>query len=78
MRAFYNVFLWFWEKFIWKMSSLLFREILGMFLNTLTADDKYPDEDWENLQLPIQNAIIWKTLNFLAIFCSIYGICIKF
>ena len=40
------------------MSSLLFREILGMFLNTLTADDKYPDEDWENLQLPIQNAII--------------------
>ena len=29
-------------------------EILGAFVNTLTADAKYPVQDCENLLLPIQ------------------------
>ena len=29
-------------------------EILGVSVKTLTADGKYPDQDCENLQLPIQ------------------------
>ena len=29
------------------MSPLVLAEILGMFANTLTADAKYPIEDWE-------------------------------
>ena len=36
------------------MSPLLFREILGVFLNTLTVDNKYPGQDSGNLLLPIQ------------------------
>ena len=36
------------------MSPLVLREILRVFLNTLTGDAKYSVEVWENLPLPIQ------------------------
>ena len=38
----------------WKISPLLKFEILGVFVKTLTADDKYPNRDCENLELGIQ------------------------
>ena len=41
-------------KLIYKMSPLVLRKILGVFVNTLTADCKYPVQDCENLPLPIQ------------------------
>ena len=37
-------FLWLWAE----------SEICGVFGNTLTADDKYPVRDCENLQFPNQ------------------------
>ena len=37
-----------------KISPLLKFEILGVFVNILTAEDKYPVQDCENLQFPIQ------------------------
>ena len=36
------------------MSPLVLGKILGVFVNTSTAEGKYPVEDWENLQLSIQ------------------------
>ena len=36
------------------MVPLVLGEILGVFVNTLTADDKYRVQDCENLPLPIQ------------------------
>ena len=36
------------------MSPRLFREILVMFVNKLTANGKYLAEDWENFQLAIE------------------------
>ena len=39
---------------IWNMSPLVFSEMLGVLVNRLTADGKYPVQDIENLQLPIQ------------------------
>ena len=39
---------------IWKKSPLLKFEILWVFFNTLTADDKYLVRDSENLEFPIQ------------------------
>ena len=36
------------------MSPLVLCEILGVFFNTLLPDGKYPVQDCENLQLPIQ------------------------
>ena len=41
------------KKRIWKVSTLLKFEILGVFVNTLTADDKYPIQDRQNLSFPI-------------------------
>ena len=39
---------------ICKGASLFNLEILGVFVNTVTADDKYPVRDYENLQFSIQ------------------------
>ena len=36
------------------MSRLMLPEILGVFVNLMTADDKYPVIDCKNLPLPIQ------------------------
>ena len=52
--AFILFFLSFSAKLIWKMSPLMLGEILGVFVNTLTTDGKYPVQGCENLQLPIQ------------------------
>ena len=37
------------EELIWKISPTGIRKILGLFLNTITADDKYPVQDFEYL-----------------------------
>ena len=63
-ERFYHVFPSFWEKLIWKMSPLVLGKILGVFVNTLTAEGKYPVEDWENLQLSIQMQLSWKWKGF--------------
>ena len=54
-----------WEQFyqifpsergetIWKISPWLKIEIIGLFVNSWTADYKYVVPDFENLQIPIQ------------------------
>ena len=53
MRPFLSFFSSFCEQIIQKISSLLKFEILGGFVNRLTADDKYHVWDCENLQFPI-------------------------
>ena len=37
-----------------KISPLFKFKILGVFVNTLTTDDKCPVRDCDNLQFPIQ------------------------
>ena len=44
-RSFIILFWSLWGEMIWKMSSLLKFEILGVFLKTLTASDKYAVPD---------------------------------
>ena len=39
---------------IWKTSPLLKFQMIGVFVNTLTPDYKYPVQDCENLLFPIQ------------------------
>ena len=39
---------------IWKVSSWLKFEIIGLFVKTWTADYKYPVPDYKNLPFPIQ------------------------
>ena len=50
------------------MSPLVLREILGVFANTLTPDDKYPFDDCENLQLLIQMQLSEKRKSFSRFF----------
>ena len=63
-ELFYHLFSPFSGKLIWKISPLVLGEILRVFVNTLTADDKYPVEDCENLQLPIQMQLSEKRTTF--------------
>ena len=65
---FYDVFLSFSVKLIWKISPLVLGEILGVFINTLTADGKYPVQVCGNLQLPIQMQLSEKAKTFSAFF----------
>ena len=49
---FHQIFSSLWEGMIRKISPLLKIEILGVFDNTLTTDDKYHVRDCENLLFP--------------------------
>ena len=53
----YHIFWSLWMEMTWKISPLQKFEILGVFVNTLTADDKYSVLDWENLKFSIQMQI---------------------
>ena len=66
MTEFLSYFLSLWGKLGRKMSMLVIRKLLGLFGNTLTADDKYPLCNRENLLQPIQIQLPKKLyLNFL-------------
>ena len=51
---FYHIFPSLWGEMIWKISPWLKFEIIGLFVNTWTADYKYPFPDCDNLSFPIQ------------------------
>ena len=53
-KHFYQFFQSLWGEIIWKISPLLICEILGMFVYTLTASEKYLVGDCESLPLWIQ------------------------
>ena len=67
-ERFYHVLLSFSGKLIWNMAALVFGEILGMFLDTLTSDGKYAVEGCANLQLPIQMQFFEKEKTFSQFF----------
>ena len=49
---FYHISSSLWGKIIWKISPWLKFEIIGLFVNTWTADYKYRVPDCENLPFP--------------------------
>ena len=51
---FYHISSSLWGEMTWKISPWLKFEIIGLFVNTWTADYKYPVPDCENLPFPIQ------------------------
>ena len=51
---FYHIFRSVWDTLIWKIFLLVICEILGVFVNTLTTDNKYNLRNCEKLRLPIQ------------------------
>ena len=67
---FYHVFSSFLGKLIWKMSPLMLGKILGVFVNTYTADGKYPVQYCENLQFPIPTQLSEKRKTFSQFFVT--------
>ena len=55
---------------IWNIYPILNFEILGVFLNTLTGDDKYPVRDCEKLPLLLQRQLSSKRKSFFQFFVS--------
>ena len=53
---------------IWNISPVLLDELLGMFHNTLSAESKYPIEEWENLPFAIQMQLSEKRRTFSEFF----------
>ena len=68
MRELLSCFSSFLGKLIWKMSRLVLGKVLRVFVNTLTAAYKYPVQDCENLQLPIQMELPEKQKTFSVFF----------
>ena len=62
------------RQLIWRKSLLLKCQILGLLVNTLAADEKYPVLNRDNLAIPIQMQLSQKQkvfLNFLLLFWSL-------
>ena len=53
---------------IWKVYPLVLGEILLAFVNTLTADGKYPVQDCKNFQVQIQMQLSEKPKSFSEFF----------
>ena len=74
---FYHVFSSLAGSLICKMSPLVLGKTLRVFVNTLTAEVKYPIQDWENFLMPVKMQLSdnWKTfLYFLFIFWNLHNI----
>ena len=67
-ECFYHVFSSLSGKLTWKVSALELGEVLGVFVNTLSADDKYSVQYCQNLQLPIQMQLSEKRSRFSEFF----------
>ena len=60
------------------MSLLVILKILGLFVNTLTADDKYSLGNRENLRQPIQKELCKKQKPFTAFFAAFLKSTLRF
>ena len=54
----------------WKKSLLLTCQILGLLVNTLAADEKYPVLNRDNLTIPIQTQLSQKQKTFSQFFAA--------
>ena len=69
-RYLYHIFWSLWTEFSWKKSTLVLCKILKLFVNTLTADDKYSHLNRRNLMEPIQILLSVKKKSFSQFFSS--------
>ena len=58
------------SQYTWKKSLLLTCQILGLLVNTLAADEKYPLLKRDNLTIPIQMQLSQKQKTFSQFFAA--------
>ena len=71
MQHCYQLFKLLSQRLIWEVSLLVICEFLGLFVNTLTADDKYSLRNRQNLRQPIQMQLS-KKQNFFSQFSAAF------
>ena len=64
LQHFYPNFPLIYDKFSWKTSLLLESKILGLFGNTLTADNMYSRQRWEKFWQQVQTVLSQKGKTF--------------
>ena len=65
---YYWIFPWIWHKLSWKNSFLVRSEILGLFVNTVTAEYKYSRRNMQNYQQQHQTQLSQKRKAFSGYF----------
>ena len=65
---YYPFFPWISVKLSWKKTALLWLEILRLFVNTLTADDKYSCRNMQNFLQQLQTLLSQKRKTFCGFF----------
>ena len=74
----YHIYWLLWRQLSFKKFLLVIWKILGLFVDTLIADNKFSLPSSGNLTQPIQMQLSKKQKNYFSIFFSIFGIYIKF
>ena len=67
---YYPIVPWIWDKLSWKKCRLVIFEILELFVNTLTTDDKYSSRNTQNLTQQLQTTMSQKQKTFYRIFIT--------
>ena len=67
---YYSIAPWIGDKLSCKKSTLVKFKIVGFFVNTLTADDKYSSRNIQNLTQELQTAIYQKQKTSYRIFIT--------
>ena len=66
----YPIVPWIWDKLSWRKCRLVKFEILRLFVNTLTTDDKYSSRNIQNLTKQLQTTMSQKQKTFYRIFIT--------
>ena len=67
---YYPIFPCIWDKLSWKKSALVWSEILRLFVNTLTADNKYSRCNVHNFAQQVQTPLSQKQNTFSGFFIA--------
>ena len=67
---YFPIFPWIRDKLSWKMSALVKSEILRLFLNTLTPDDKYSRRNMHIFQQQLQTLLSQEEKTFCRFFIA--------
>ena len=65
---YYAIFPWIWDKLSWKKCALVRSKILGLFVNTLTAEYKYSRRNMQSFAQQVQKPLSLKQKTFSGFF----------
>ena len=67
---YYPIFPWIWDKLSWKKSALVRSKILGLFVNTLTAEYTYSGHNMQTFTQQVQTPLSLKQKTFSGFFIT--------